>query len=649
MSETTQAATALVTESAITPNTEASTEETTREAHEVNSFDDDNDNTNEEEQALLEIEPPFTDEPPSTNNILDSSLAFSSATPCLARILLPILCIGCHVLFYYGQTAPMWKLRTFADIDAWANATDYLARRTFEAAGLDYEIPFSFHEDKDVETFTYYYAIQHLWVAKGLPGKLIPRAAAILLVIFSGAWPHIKLFLLQLTWFFGKHPTRTGTLQWLGTLGKWSLADVLVVCIMVGVLHLDWIVKPADIKQGLITDLPQVLAIVESQYTTKQLCDKLLKFTCAEQKRVTKIAKCKACHTLVNEAYTHPNWARDTGSKILNGVDTSGEGLATLRVVGMRGIYAFCGAVILSILLSFVVDVINHRVQEQALKAREGPLERQRLAHIAQQRRRRSSRRRRRQRTPDDEEDNELQQPLLSPTPTPMEVDLGDYQEYPSIPTSPYMFSILFMVVTFITTYLIYIGIENDSMERLVKGAGPVLLHDVLGVNFERQYSLQSLMWTTGSAGDWDILLMATFGLFICLGPAIRAVLMVIITLLDRSRLSVRILSVILNFVGAFCSWEVFAIAIVMVQMLMPSITNTIINNPICAQISDDGSCLQVEFNILPHAFSIIMIGWCLLVGSSWIVVKRGAHQPAISAFVEDTAMEELVFETNQV
>ena len=205
------------------------------------------------------------------------------------------------------------------------------------------------------------------------------------------------------------------------------------------------------------------------------------------------------------------------------------------------------------------------------------------------------------------------------------------------------------MLVTFITTYLIYIGIENDSMERLVKGAGPVLLHDVLGVNFERQYSLQSLMWTTGSAGDWDILLMATFGLFICLGPAIRAVLMVIITLLDRSRVSVRILSVILNFVGAFCSWEVFAIAIVMVQMLMPSITNTIINNPICAQISDDGSCLQVEFNILPHAFSIIMIGWCLLVGSSFIVVKRGAHQPAISAFVEDTAMEELVFETNQV
>jgi hypothetical protein len=59
-----------------------------------------------------------------SSNPLASSLAFSHTTPWLARILLPILCIGCHALFYYGQTAPMWKLRTYAEIDAWANATD---------------------------------------------------------------------------------------------------------------------------------------------------------------------------------------------------------------------------------------------------------------------------------------------------------------------------------------------------------------------------------------------------------------------------------------------------------------------------------------------------------------------------------------------
>lgn len=62
--------------------------------------------------------------PLSSTNPLSYSLATSPNTPLWAKILLPILCLGCHAIFYYGQTAPMWKLRTFAEIDAWANATD---------------------------------------------------------------------------------------------------------------------------------------------------------------------------------------------------------------------------------------------------------------------------------------------------------------------------------------------------------------------------------------------------------------------------------------------------------------------------------------------------------------------------------------------
>jgi hypothetical protein len=58
-----------------------------------------------------------------TSSLLASSLAFSSSTPFIIRILMPVLCLGCHALFYYGQTAPMWKLRSYAEIDVWANAT----------------------------------------------------------------------------------------------------------------------------------------------------------------------------------------------------------------------------------------------------------------------------------------------------------------------------------------------------------------------------------------------------------------------------------------------------------------------------------------------------------------------------------------------
>lgn len=60
----------------------------------------------------------------SSSNPLSYSLATSPNTPLWAKIILPILCLSCHVIFFYGQTAPMWKLRTFAEIDVWANATD---------------------------------------------------------------------------------------------------------------------------------------------------------------------------------------------------------------------------------------------------------------------------------------------------------------------------------------------------------------------------------------------------------------------------------------------------------------------------------------------------------------------------------------------
>jgi len=53
------------------------------------------------------------------------------------------------------------------------------------------------------------------------------------------------------------------------------------------------------------------------------------------------------------------------------------------------------------------------------------------------------------------------------------------------------------------------------TLERRVYGAIPMLLHDILGVEWGQSYSLHTLSVTTGAAGGWDVLLMATFSLFI--------------------------------------------------------------------------------------------------------------------------------------
>lgn len=437
---------------------------------------------------------------------------------------------------------------------------------------------------------------------------------------------------------------------------------------MVGVLHLDWVVEPDDIKSGLITDLPSIIEIVHSIYPHRELCDKMLKMTCGTQKNVIKIAKCHTCWTLVDQAYNKPEWAKDTGAKVLEGVQTSGGGLATLRVQGMSGIYAFCGAVILSILLSVVVDYFDHRASLDALKGQQG-FAGGRQGHAIQQRRQQ------RQHDLELEDEDTIQEPLLSGT-SPLEVDLGDFEFYNPRSCQETLFSLMFLLMTLIAAILVFIAIDFDTMERQVQGAGPMLLHDILGVDWERNYSLRSLMWTTGAAGDWDYLLMATFGLFIVLGPAIRVVLIVIASFLDRCHLPMSGVAIAIKFIGAFCSWEVFAIAIVMVQMLMPSITNTIVNNPVCGNISSDGSCLQVEFNILPFSFAAIVIAWMLLALVSLIMVRRSWEQPLANVEMrpgisgasmvvpsmdyqllqgvgdrttEGNAMEELMFETNEV
>jgi hypothetical protein len=538
----------------------------------------------------------------------------------------------------------MWKLHVDAEVDVWANATKYTTRRTFDILGLDYDIHVPLNEEKDVQTFTYMFAIHELWDGKDLPGTFLPKFAAVLLIIFSGIWPHLKLLLLNATWFLSNHKTRrTKTLAWLAALGKWSLADILVVCVMVGVLNLDWNVDPAAIKNGVIEDLPTILQVVESLYTTEQVCDKFLKMDCAHQKRVANIAKCKACKGLVAEAFTHPDWARSTGRKIVDGISTNGGGNAVVRVVGMRGIYYFCGAVILSIFLSLMVDIFDHRAKIYERKRWEeargvGYRERGGLLHGERPVRRLiseadSNRHNTRSNAIHYHEvdDDGLDAPLLGNAET-LEIDLPEGSEDYRINSNSYpssrngrkrLFPFWLPLAAALTLVICHMAAEMPTMERMVYGAGPKLMYEVLGIDWQKPYSFQTLMWTTGAAGGWDYLLMGTFGLFCVVGPVVRAGLLFLVTVLDLCCFSVSNLAVIVNFLGSFCAWEVFSIATLMVQMLMPSITDTIIRNKVCAQISDDGSCFKMEFNLVPVAFSMVIIGGFTLVGWSWIATGR--------------------------
>lgn len=515
------------------------------------------------------------------------SLSMAPSTPIVLRLLIPLSILLTHYIFYYGQTKPMWELLLRKHVHVSAQAMSLEARTTFDTLGLHHLLHYDVDSDKDVREFTYAYAIQELWKAKGMPGKLLPRFCAILLIFFSGAWPHVKLFLLLMTWWFATNTRRrTKALSWLSTLGKWSLADVLVVCVMVGVLHLDWTIDLDRIQQGVLENLSLLLGLLKQTYSATDLCSQLLHKGCQKPHKVDTITKCLSCRKFINEMVDHPDTARSTLSSILGGVDKKGDGFVTLRVLGLPGIYAFCLAVIMSIVLSLVIDISDVRLRRyQARLAREA----QRRPLLA---------------SGDADDSDDDSEDLLSIA-SDSSLRWGVFHWKSRCAT---LSSVLTVGLVLAATHL-------PTLQRTVTGAIPTLLSEVMSINLDQGFSFRSLSTTIGAAGGYDYLLEATFSFFIVIGPILRSILTLIALILpESSSLKRHRFLVSIDCLGAFCAWEVFILAAFMVALLMPSITSTIIMKPQCSIVDGSGSCLSVSFS--PQATMLLALaGGVLLIG----------------------------------
>jgi Paraquat-inducible protein A len=598
----------------------------------------------------------------SISEQLCHSLAWAPTTHWVAKVILPVLIVYTHYLFWKGQTIPMWRLTSH-----WTGATiDYTTTSRDTRYALEIlHIPTTGTialppQDKTMRTFTYLYAIQELWRAHHMPGVFLPRLAAAGLFMFSGVWPHVKLFMLLLTWWFSKHAIRRRRcLTSLSVLGKWSLVDVLVVCVMVGVLNLQWTFTAPSVLEGIQNNLPDVVALVHSLYSAEQLCSMALHYSCTNPSIFSHQLECKACRSTVNSWFDHP----ESASKILRGLSVSGGGTGTLSVAGLDGIYSFCGAVILSILLSVVVDWYDHQSRRRR--------RRQQIAHQPQHQ-------------PvwqtgaltlagiHEEDSSADATPEISGTLSDggsanaeETTDQGSFAARNEPSTSLHELLLLeegashvasepnrdirssadadfdrrvlverqqcpnkiWQGTAWITTGIVIAATSSVTLERRVHGALPTLLHRIMGVEWTKHYSFWQLGWTTAMAGGWDRMLMATFVWFVIVGPLVRCLLCIVASrttaTAEMSMRAVAVahrrhrrLSTYIDFVGAFCAWEVFAVAVCMVDLLMPSITATILLDKRCVQIAaqtGDTTCLEVEF-VTRSTFALVLVGGSLLV-----------------------------------
>jgi hypothetical protein len=591
---------------------EESTEDETDPLLDGNDDHDDTDN----DMVLNSSSQTQTNEQDGSYGCYFTSLAWAPTTPRIATWLIPLCAILTHGLFLYGQMEPMWRLTQSQSIDIWWNATSTKARWAYDTLGLPRELNLVRHDQSTIQTFTYSFAIQELWAAKGMPGTTLPRIASVLLALFSGVWPHLKLILLNLTWFLRLRPApRTSLLHWLSCLGKWSLADILVVCVMVGVLHIDWVVDPDEIRLGISDHLPEMLHLVQTQFDATALCTQLLSNDCSHPDSISHHIQCDACITGVNTAFWKKDWAGSTGKSILNGIETSGSGICELRVIGMRGIYSFCAAVIISILLSLVVDLLDHRAQDDMTMMM--------MMHMQTTTTTTTQNEGQGDHLRDVEEPSatnysllmdEEDAPLLEGTvQSSLNLESGnvdDNADETTVRVPIRWFSCAHGFFSFLVLILSIFATSWITLERQVHGAIPMLLHQILGVEWSKSYSLRSLSATTGAAGGWDVLLMSTFSLFIVAGPVVRSSLCVLGHVLP-GRLST--IQTFVDLIGAFCAWEVFVIAVAMICLLMPSITGTILMDSRCLEVDPTGSCFEVEFRVL-QTFGLVLVSGVVLV-----------------------------------
>lgn len=610
-----------------------------------------------------------------------------------------------------------------------------------------YEYKNTTQENNIVETFTYMDAIRKLWEGVGLgdDAQTVSKVAAALLVLFSGIWPHLKLLLLHVCWFvpfthgvrihddeddenemqtnrccycyccsnddgWRRNATTTGRrktkpfcsfccstvqqhrthtfrspfLRILSTLGKWSLADVLVVCILIAVLHLDWVVHPDEIREGIEKELPTLLEYAHSKYPDEvQDCSDLLKYTCGKHALVIHYPACLACQALIKNAFYHPEWTASEGKDILEGIVLEGGGYAQLRVMGMVGTYYFCGAVLMSILLSFVIEILDGRdrvIVEEELLVRRRELESEPELELIDD----SSSVLR----PPQSSNEELSSPSF-PNHTNHEAPISQARTYSNIwidrkhahstshtfiippPTTNYprLKQTLLILLSLSSLPFVCYAVALPTMQRLVYGGGPTLLHEVLGVVWEREYSLISLVKTTGDAGGWDTFLMLTFGLFAVVGPVLRSICLVLHVMLGlpvailgtcmerpRQRNTVRMalyrvtctvrkaLLRAIDALGALCCWEVLFVALIMIQLEMPSITDTIYQDDRCREIDPHHgkTCIEVQFNALDTMLTIV-VAWIILITASALAIDLAGdeyEQPHCNDGIDETRYE---------
>ena len=572
-----------------------------------------------------------------------------SATQSTTRnVCISLTIILTHLLFAYGQTQIMWIIGFTADVDLDLRAVSLQDRLAFELAGLENptHVEASFYDE--VANFTYWHAVDGLWepgdpMNQGRKGChrgwyecLKGRGTAALLVGFSGLWPHLKLLLMHYNWYAKRDAKRRSTtLYFLETFGKWSIADVFLICTMIACLNLHIPVDGRALVDRLDEQLGEAIENLEKTQVPAlalEVCSYVVP-SCLSNVDST------SCTNCVDSVVRFFDSDFDAALRVVNSfistksLDIRGGATGVLRVEGRHGIYVFCTGVLLSLALSAAISVVDHKFRGR--KAADGSTATTAL---------RSTSLKRLPERAAECDDQDIRAALIVPPyviDDVLETESDDVAEdverddsrmvhlYRESSPTRYAIGSLAGVL------LAIVGMFVVSFQRVVPGSIPEIISlELKSIHFERTYSIYHLVRLSGEAGGADYILMTVFGAFVLVGPLCRSLCAFALSVVPmRPKVQWRI-SRVMDALGAFCGWDVLCLSAFLVHLEMGPITETIVSpeTPVCKSLAKlspafDDYCLEIQFDILINYA-------CVVVGAAVISVAAvRLHAIALRAF----------------
>jgi len=187
--------------------------------------------------------------------------------------------------------------------------------------------------------------------------------AAMVLFAFSFVWPHLKLLLLHIFYYAHLSPgLRRNALYWFAFFGKWSLADVLVMAVIIGLFNLHIDMSFVDVWENL------------KEHNWNKTCTTFCMDPFTKQFNHSSpdlLAECiEGCGSIeaVADRILTPTLIPESSLFLM------------LRLKGLGAVYAFCIAVLLSLSTGAWVDHLDDLLLEE--------LRDERLHEVSEERRR---------------------------------------------------------------------------------------------------------------------------------------------------------------------------------------------------------------------------------------------------------------------